>query len=640
VSTILTNRWEPAYIFYRLQGSVEEEAKEPDPEKRLPIKEQDRQAQLALRGKRQQYLNVPAKLTEQVCYIEVPISGDLEVVATASVDLKEEALVVPFHKGEDDKKADAGASEGSRARFMKEGAGVSKRKFSLSFKNLTQVQDLKLKLVDEDGVEGELRLVITPKADDHPRVDVQMVRNVFRMKEGAGYMVTPVADVPFQGTISDDRGLSRVEWYFKVAPYTEEAVGTKLATLFTANQFVPGGFSQNVMAGSFLTILLKQMVEAEGDVSTKALSAMTALQLAPGGFSPHVMAASYLPWLSGAMGKIDDKETRLMQRFIDEIVKRKKTEVTAEKMLEMLTQQPPKEGPLTQITLKTEDDSFSFEEYLGRLKASGESVFQKRYLVEVWVAATDNNVEVDQPVVSEDKKHFTFLVVGENELLAEIFREEEKLRGTLDQIYLKLKTAKTRLDNQVLVPPLADDLGPDELRRKTTRTEEVKEDVASSFREIGGVLSAFNRILAELKANKVKKALTRMQEEICDPLRDMQDRKSGEFKAAEDAAAFLVGLLERDVKASQGPNKTIKLIAGRDKEERKTAGLDAQKKLDALIKRLEKVLAQIREVVGKDQLVRLLVEIEENQRKQSDELKAHVDYITKILKEEATGVKE
>jgi hypothetical protein len=641
VATIITNRSEPAYIFYRLQGFVETEAKEPDPEKRLLLKERDRQAQLELRGKRQQYLNVPAKISEQVCYIEVPISGDLDLIAEANEDLKEEVLVIAAAKGDDDK-APGGAVEGTRARFLKEGDGLSKRKFALSFKNLTRVHDLKLKLVNEDGVEGSCQVVITPKADDHPRVDVQMIRNVFRMKENVGYMVTPVAEVPFGGVVSDDRGLSRVEWRFKVGPYLEELNTIKLETMLTTLPLTPGGFSRHLMAGSYLTILLKQMTAAEGDGGKKSVPVMTALQIAPGGFSQHLMAAAYLPWLAGEINKIDDVESRLMQKFIDEIKRRKKTEKTAEQMLEMLTQQPPKDGPLTQINLRTEDDFFSFEEYLGHLKASGENVFQKRYLVELWVAATDNNVEADQPVVTEDKKRFTFLVVGENELLAEIFREEEKLRGTLDQIYLKLKTAKSRLDTQVMEHlrdgplVLAGDIGADELRRKMTRTEEVRDDIASSYRDIGGILAAFNRILVELEKNKITKALTHMRDEICNPLQDMQDKKTGEFRVAEDAAAALVAALERDMKASLAKAA----IPGSDKNDRVRKGQEAQKRLDDLIKRLEKVLAQIRETVGKDQLVRLLVEIEERQRKQTELLEAQRKYLVEELIKGATGKTE
>jgi hypothetical protein len=638
VASFVTNRWEPAYIYYRLQGVVEKEAAEPDPEKRLLLKQQDRQAQLELRGKRQQYLNVPARITEQACYIEVPISGDLELIGEANEDLREEVLVLPAGKGEDEKKTEAVPPEATRARFLKEGAGLSRRKFSLSFKNLTQVQAFKLRLVNDDGVVGECTVVITPKADDHPRVDVQMIRNVFRMKDNVGFMVTPVAEVPFQGTISDDRGLSRVEWRFKVAPYTEEAVATKLATMLTALHFTPGGFSQNMSASSYLTILLKQMAEAEGDGGKKALPATTALQLTTGGFSHSLMAAAHVPWLATQTGKVEDVESRLMKRFIDEIVKRKKTEMTPEDMIAQLTQQPPKEGPLTQVSLRTEDDFFSFEEYLGYLKTAGDKVFQKRYVVELWVAATDNNIETDQPVVSEDKKHFTFLVVGENDLLAEIYREEEKLRAALDLIHDKLKTAKARLDNQVM-PGLAESVDRGEVRRRITRTEEVKEDIAASNRDIGSILSAFGRILEELKANKIEKVKDQVQENIYDPLREMQDRKTGAFKAAEDAAHELQLLLERDLK-TQGPGKTARDVPPKDRQERNKAGLDAKEKLDQLIKRLEKVLGQIREVVGKDQLLLRAIKLEQDQRKQSELMEAHLKYLEKILKLKAIGANE
>src|SRR5262249_49179988 len=138
-------------------------------------------------------------------------------------------------------------------------------------------------------------------------------------------------------------------------------------------------------------------------------------------------------------------------------------------------------------------------------------VFQTRYLVELWVLATDNNVENKEggefkPVVSESKQRFTFMVVGDNELLAEIFREEEDLRIDLEKTYAKLQAARTRLETQVLtdLSPESRSLPNDVRGNKATRADEVKKIIHMNGRDIGNIRAAFERMLLESRYNKLE----------------------------------------------------------------------------------------------------------------------------------------
>jgi hypothetical protein len=249
-----------------------------------------------------------------------------------------------------------------------------------------------------------------------------------------------------------------------------------------------------------------------------------------------------------------------------------------------------------------------------------------RSVVEIGMTAYDSNVEVEDPSAepssAKSKQTFMFLVVGENELLSEIFREEEDLRQEMEKTQQQLKGAQTKLHIQVLSELETKD--PERRSLKATRTSEVKTAIGMAARDIGAVHASFNRILMELKLNDVQKtSIGRVRNFICAPLARLLDKNNGLFKQAEDAAEKLQAVLE-----------------GKDNSPLEPAGADAKKKLDELVAELENIINAMQKIIDKDELIRLAIAMEEDQRKQTDALKALQDILRETIEKELKGLED
>jgi hypothetical protein len=567
VRQLLTNRWEPAYIYYRMRG-----------------RPGDLEPQLALRGQKQRFADVPVSVADKEVFIELPVHSHIELGCETTDPLKEKPRIEAGKKD-----AEAGYSvrevlERTPVAFGTAGGAEDRRHFTARFNDVRHTLDFFFRFTNEDNVEGECHVIIEPKPDRHPDVSVSLVENIFRKAPNTEfYMVTPYARVPFKGNIVDDRGLARVEWAFKAEVVKQEATQDKILTGLTAQQFTPGGASP--LAGpAYLAWLGKRLRASRGQKKDVPV------------------------------------ETVLLRRFVDAIARAQDTEVSPEQLAQKKNGKPPAQPLLAQIDLRGEEDGFDFQENLSRLETPGDPAFQTRYLVELWVLATDTNVETEdkKPAVSESKQRFTFLVVGENELLAAIFREEEDLRADLEKIFSSLQAARTKLDTQVLPDLESEKLEADARGLKATRADEVKRVIRMNGKDIGGVRSAFTRILLEMKHNNIRRKtdIGRVEDHICEPLRQMMDKSRGEFRLAEDAVENLQNILEQNGKGRQ------------------ESGRDAKEKVDRLIARLRAVLDSMQNIIDKDALVRMLVEEQERQRKQTEALEAHAKFLEEWLKKE------
>jgi hypothetical protein len=567
VRKLLTNRWEPAYIYYRMRG-----------------KPGDLRPQLALRGQKQRFREVPVSVADKEVYIELPAHSHIELACETTDLLKEKPRIEAGKKDAEGSYSARELLERTPVAFAKSGGAEDRHHFTARFDDVRRTLDFFFRFTNDDNVEGECHVIIEPKADRHPDVSVQMVENIFRKQQNTEfYMVTPYALVPFKGNILDDRGLDRVEWAFRAEVVKQEAATYQVMAGMTAHQFTPGG-PNAVMGPAYLAWLAKRLKATQGDKKEAPV------------------------------------ETVLLKRFVDEIARGQEAEVGPDELAKKKNQKPPEQPLLKQIVLRGEEDAFDFMENLRRLETPGDPAFQTRYLVELWVLATDNNVDSPdgKPAVSESKQRFTFLVVGENELLAAIFREEEDLRADLEKIFAKLLAARTKFDTQVL-PGLGNaNLDADSRSLKATRADEVKRVIRMNSKDIGGVRAAFNRILEEMRHNNIRKKtdLSRVRDQICEPLRAMMDKSRGEFVLAENAVENLQNILEQN---------------GKDREK---AGQLAKEHVDKLIARLRGVLDSMQNIIDKDALVRMLVEEQERQRKQSEALEAHAEFLKRDLEKD------
>src|SRR5581483_10023398 len=111
---------------------------------------------------------------------------------------------------------------------------------------------------------------------------------------------------------------------------------------------------------------------------------------------------------------------------------------------------PPAAAPFRDHQLDPVEEFFDVEK-LG-LRVSDERQVQPHYRLRLWLQGVDNNVETG-PGIGESKERFTFMIISELELLAEIAKEEESLHLKLEDAVNRLKESRSKLDQVVLELP-------------------------------------------------------------------------------------------------------------------------------------------------------------------------------------------
>jgi hypothetical protein len=317
----------------------------------------------------------------------------------------------------------------------------------------------------------------------------------------------------------------------------------------------------------------------------------------------------------------------------------------------------PRNGPVAEFRLEYDKnfnpereprgEGFDLKQHLPELKERDESKPQRHYQIQMWVEATDGNIErhfpdlpastfalvasgpgpfpaalaafpgrpldIPAPGVAQSKETFTLLVVSENELLNDIAKEEESLRLKLEEAIAMLQDAKLKLGQvQGEMPALAGKK-PDEFRALGQVAEETKDDIGRSGDKVREIYSDYKRIVAQMKFARVRKQIVgKIETGILDPL---DQAVADDFRQTDDAFGDLVGALHG---ANADP---------------KTAEVAAQR-LDQLIARLNKALESMRQVTTINMLIEKLVKIEKSLRTQGDALAEYErQKILKLYKE-------
>jgi hypothetical protein len=254
------------------------------------------------------------------------------------------------------------------------------------------------------------------------------------------------------------------------------------------------------------------------------------------------------------------------------------------------------------------------------LKVTDERTIQPRYRMQLWVEALDVDVESEQekdgtprPHLTPTKEKFPFIIVSEVELLAEIAVEEEKLHVKLEETLNLLIETEKKLErvNQDLSGARVQER---DLGAMGARTEEIDQVLEKSLTVTSEVLTDYQRILKELKINRVDaKMVERVEKGIVNPLVEVKDI---EFKSASDANAnFRKALDDKET-------ELIKRLA----EARKN-GAEAKKQLRELIVAIQKVIDNMQGLTDVNKLIKMLRAIEEVEQQQAD--------VFKIRKEKA-----
>jgi hypothetical protein len=487
-----------------------------------------------LRGLKQIFPARPITLTGDTSRIDVPAGTDLVLTCKADKDLEDGISLVP-----------ARSNEPLPAIVVKD---PDSRSFSLSFKNLSTVVDFNVRMIDTDGVAGGRHLVIKPVEDTPPEVDAQV--EVVR-KTGQGYLVTPMASVPMSGRIRDDHGLAQAHY-----SYLLERSNTPLLRDFS---------------------LLSSAWSAVPDVPLSVMWAIYCLTDGKKLLSDPALAPVQM---------------QPMQSFDQLLRERMNDREPLSKLMEAL-RQTPRQKLLTEYSIDPDVESFSVAAL--DLKVNDERAVQPHYRLELWVTATDNNIETG-PRTGQGKERFVLLVVSENELLAEIAKEEESL-------HVKLEEAVTRLkDSRIKVDKIAEELPglkANEFSPLARRAEEMDDAVVRSWDACREVLTDYKRILKELKVNRVQPGMiAKVSDKICDPL---DAAINLEFVNADEAIRDLARRLD----SKNGDRQTVDA---------------ARQSLDQLIARLASVLDAMADVTSINKIIEMLVKIEKGERQEYERL--------------------
>ncbi len=488
-----------------------------------------------LRGKKQHFPPRPISLTGDKSIIQVPAGTDVVIAARTDKPLR-----------------NADGVRLTAAKGVVPAVPVQRtgeQTFELHLKNVSALLDFNFEFTDTDNVGNKRHVEVKPTPDTPPEVEVQV--EVMRKVKDA-YMITPMARVPFSGKIHDDRGLAAVEY-----AYTHELV--------EAN------------AGAAARLAVAGMAGASS-----------------GGIWPGLGGVALLGLAQPQQKKTEQKPSKTALTSVDKLLREQAARAPTVTRLNELLAVPPQGTLLKDVELDPDMEFFDVAK-LG-LKINDEKAVQPQYRMHLWVIATDNNIETG-PRTGLSKEKFTFLIVSENELLAEIAKEEEGLHLKLEEALNRLKDSQIKLDKITKEMP---ELKKEEFSPMVRRAEEIEEAANKSWDTSREVLADYRRILKELRANQVQTGMiSKVSDKICEPL---DIAINSDFVQSDEAMRDFHKKLEAatsDAKAAEA----------------------AKQRLQQVITRLSDVLSAMGDVTTINKLITALVQIEKREREEYDRLK-------------------
>jgi hypothetical protein len=510
-----------------------------------------------LRGKKQMFSSRPVSLTGEKSSILVPAGTDLVIMGKTDKALKSGGVrFLPYKPGGPEVQFPAIEQQDDH-------------NFQVKFANVTALADFYFEFTDTDNVLGKRHVEVKPVHDTAPEVDVQP--EVIR-KASQGYMVTPEAMIPFSGKVRDDRGLAAVEYVYTKELVETPTSGSRLALAASVPGLLQGDLGRAMFGMAVLGLLAQPAAAAQGEKLPERI-ALSSFERA---FKEDAQKA-----------------------------------LTVAKLEQALRADPGKGTLLKDFELDPDFETFAVSRL--RLKPTDEKAVQPHYRLRLWVAATDNNVEREEkgqfaPGVGLSKEKFTILVVSENELLAEIAKEEEGLHVKLEEALNRLKDARLKLDKIMQELP---ELKPDEFSPMARRAEEIQEADSKSWDTSREVYTDYRRILKELKANQVRPGMiNKVNDKICEPL---EAAINVDFVQADEAIREFQKKLDEKVASEEAAKQA--------REALQKLGVPTRERLDKLIARLSDILDNMGDITTINKLITTLLAIEKKERAEHDRLK-------------------
>jgi hypothetical protein len=615
LTDLTMDKEEPAYIYWWLQGDLEFN-------------------RTHLRGKRQQLRNVPVSITA-TSHIPLPLRGSVALHARADRTLKSFGLEEPPDaerkiRGSvlpvpvDVAKVPGQLRGDPKVPIMHFRWDADKRGFHVGLKDVTRPIEFVAVFYDLDGVKGRRHVIVEPVDDRGPQevasIELVPVLRKYRVQAGPGtkggpaapvadgLLITPDALLPFKGTFKDEYGLTDLSWVYHV-----EQVEFELMHRPSAGK---------VDKGSGLVLSGSTRLRRAGLV----VSGLQAPTVAGQGW----LAPLYWSWLdrvvAADVARAPKDETVFegsapLEGFQAQLAERANEAIPLAALEAKLTGPAPRPGQMLNLHSLQGEEGFDFKKHLAKLKAADPARDpQLHYRVRLFVTAVDNNIETG-PTRTDSKMPVTFLVISENELLAQILLEEEVLRERLEKAVSRLKDAKDFLDEQIgkLSSP-----GP-KLSVVGTRVMKVREFLGDSARDAREVTSDYGRILKEMTVNRVEaRRIDKVETKIWKPLGEITSANTGNFAVAENVAAKLSEGLEDDVARIKKAEDTKQAVDEQLLETNRTNHLklatETRDDTARLIERLEEVLQAIGGELDERETIAFGIQIERNQRRTAEEL--------------------
>jgi hypothetical protein len=586
LAELAVDKEEPAYLYHRLQGDD----------------------QTPLRGKVQEVKNYAVSTTGEMSSIDVPLGGALALRARADRKLRAPVLIKAPQRDDASKLVDAGYP----ALLDADGRG-----FTVAFGKIDRPLDLTFEFADDDNIAGQRRIVVQPALDQPPEIidaDLDAVLRKPRFKADAGrssaggpaegFLITPDALLPFKGILTDDHGLARAGWLHEVRQVDIELIGGA------------GGKDK-----------LPLLILHGNTAPRRAGLVASGLVFWPGHPAAGLVAPSYLAWMG-----------RFLQFDLAQSAGQREVFVPLEEFRRTQEAKALRDIPLTALAAKLTDKApprlvawshplkdeagFDVKRELPKLKSADPGKEgQLHYLLRVSAVATDNNIDSGAPV-ADDKgqtmswgnstrsKSFFFLIVSENELLAQIALEEEVLYERLEKVMERIKAGITTTEDQLRKLGGSDvDLSLVAIRMNDVRGKAVL-DAASTTRE---VTNDYNRILREMEVNRVGTGrINKVRDKICFPLDDLVNPAQGSFARCEDTVQKACQALDDDVAANRRAERKAHQQNLRE----------SQKQLEKLRDELNAVLIAMSEGIAESKLLEILIAAERTQRRNTETLRA------------------
>ncbi len=459
------DEYQPAYLYYPApQGSE----------------------QASLRGRKQLFADQKISLTGEKSVFPVPTGTDVEITATADKPIRK-VLLTP--KGDNKKLwAKTTPGEGFEKVLAPAGPGGVRdvlgwekssdagfETFTVRFRGDDAVREqveFEYTLTDLDNVAAKRSILIQVNEDQPPLVEVAV--DVLR-KVGNAYMCTPIAMIPFiaESRVSDDTGLSKVEYEFSYTKVESSIVSTVQAQLAGGLAAAFGGPVRNF--GLIGTV-------AGGRVIFEQIGTKTEQR----------------QYGSAKVGRFLTEYDRLQRD----------TAVRLDQTLAATRDRGAQPGVVKLIKFldpTSSQDHFDLRESLKTLLAPVEEI-QPRYKVDLNITATDVNTELTgkdgQPIIgkkSSNVEPIRLLVVSEQDLLLEISKDEDNQADKLDEILKRIVNCESKLSQELA---LLSAPSPNQISSSAVRALDILQDVNKSKEQLSSVLVDFERLFREVQTNR------------------------------------------------------------------------------------------------------------------------------------------